>query len=460
VHPDTGTLNVSSRDLQCLPPELFDIHLGVTPEPLSLVPDVTALPIVDNPTTRRMGGDSSVAWFEQQDLEILKAGNNDILELQPELSLFGSLKVVDVSHRYASIHLTAHSLVKQLHHNKLTSLPASFADMLCLTSLDLSHNTLTSLPPALFALPRLISLDISHNVLASLPFSAPFSAKGESYTAFMGSKDRRDAFAPVLARSNVPLPALHTLKAGHNKLTADAVDAAMLPAGLSILDLSANPLGGGAFRGRQLVAAFATLGKLEELKLTRAEVSDDAFPAATLPSASFQALRLLDLSETAATAPALAAFMAPTKRELDFESTSASPRPGVVRVLVGKTLVREPWEIEADRRMRAKRGAQEAAAAALVEAQAAAAAKEEQATNVLSLGARPVVNTPAQPAAEKKPVMKEAWELDAEAGLHTAAGRRRARAAAVAAEEAATARSGAPAVTPAPCPRRRPGSLR
>ena len=37
------------------------------------------------------------SWVEAQDLVVLKARSNEIVELQPELSLFGSLKTIDVS---------------------------------------------------------------------------------------------------------------------------------------------------------------------------------------------------------------------------------------------------------------------------------------------------------------------------------------------------------------------------
>ena len=37
-------------------------------------------------------------------------------------------------------------IVSQLHNNKLTALPDSFADLTALTVVDLSHNQLTSLP--------------------------------------------------------------------------------------------------------------------------------------------------------------------------------------------------------------------------------------------------------------------------------------------------------------------------
>ena len=39
---------------------------------------------------------NSPAWFEAQDLQVLKAWNNDIIEIQHEISLFGALKVIDV----------------------------------------------------------------------------------------------------------------------------------------------------------------------------------------------------------------------------------------------------------------------------------------------------------------------------------------------------------------------------
>jgi hypothetical protein len=46
---------------------------------------------------KRGGKRDAPAWFEAQDLHILKAWNNDIIEIQHEISLFGSLKTVDVS---------------------------------------------------------------------------------------------------------------------------------------------------------------------------------------------------------------------------------------------------------------------------------------------------------------------------------------------------------------------------
>ena len=75
-----------------MPSALFEIHLGVTPEKLALVPDEPPLP-----ERVRKGSTQDTTWFEQQDLAILKAWSNEIVEIQPEIALFGSLKVIDVS---------------------------------------------------------------------------------------------------------------------------------------------------------------------------------------------------------------------------------------------------------------------------------------------------------------------------------------------------------------------------
>ena len=36
------------------------------------------------------------SWFDAQDLVVLKARTNEIVAIQPEISLFGSLKTIDV----------------------------------------------------------------------------------------------------------------------------------------------------------------------------------------------------------------------------------------------------------------------------------------------------------------------------------------------------------------------------
>lgn len=88
-----GNITLSSRSLPCIPSCLFEIHLGITPKPLDSVTE-PEYPVDENP---RRVGNKQTSWFEAQDLVVLKARSNEIVAIQPELSLFGSLKVIDVS---------------------------------------------------------------------------------------------------------------------------------------------------------------------------------------------------------------------------------------------------------------------------------------------------------------------------------------------------------------------------
>ncbi len=91
-----GSLNLATRSLPCIPSILFEIHLRVTPETLKSVSDEPSFASESSSAPRRGGKYDSPAWFEGQDLKVLKAGNNAIEEIQHEISMFGSLKVVDV----------------------------------------------------------------------------------------------------------------------------------------------------------------------------------------------------------------------------------------------------------------------------------------------------------------------------------------------------------------------------
>jgi hypothetical protein len=62
---------------------------------LKLVPNEPPLPEND-PVTPRKRATKDVNWYDAKDLEVIKACSNKIVELQPELSLFGSLKTLDV----------------------------------------------------------------------------------------------------------------------------------------------------------------------------------------------------------------------------------------------------------------------------------------------------------------------------------------------------------------------------
>lgn len=69
-------------------------------DPLQSVPDEPVLPSSE-PTkaSLRKGNRDQPSWFQAQDLTVLvlKVGNNEIEEIQRKISLFGSLKTVDVS---------------------------------------------------------------------------------------------------------------------------------------------------------------------------------------------------------------------------------------------------------------------------------------------------------------------------------------------------------------------------
>ena len=72
----TGHLNLSSRQLKVLPRILFTIHLGVEPKRLNSESDQPQSP---NKGGTEVGG---VAWYEAEDLRILKAPDNEIGEIQ------------------------------------------------------------------------------------------------------------------------------------------------------------------------------------------------------------------------------------------------------------------------------------------------------------------------------------------------------------------------------------------
>ncbi|KAL0953182.1 hypothetical protein HGRIS_004437 [Hohenbuehelia grisea] len=407
----TGSVNLSTRSLPCLPSALFEIHLGITPDKLKSVPDEPRLPPaspedVQGPGSRRhRGGHDAPAWFEAQDLQVIKAGINEILEIQHEISLFGSLKTVD------------------LHGNKLTSLPESFADLTALSTLDLSQNALTSLPVNIFALPELVNLNLAHNSLSSLPFNAPFANKSTrgnqpSSTSF---------FMPTVTRATSTLPKLLNLDISHNKISAPDIDRTIPPC-LTKFSASGNPLVASTSQNasmQELLRALASLCRLKEARFDGAAIGDDSVPSALLSPIpnSFPSLRVLDFGETKVTvAAAEAAFTGPLAgRQISFEYTNNEPPDGVVQILVGKKVVREAWEIEADRRTQVRK-------------QAAQLGEADQGDSRKVYGS----------AKAQQKTLKESWEIEAEQGLLTEGGRRRARAAAA----AAAAESANQAATP------------
>jgi Leucine-rich repeat (LRR) protein len=225
------------------------------------------------------------------------------------------------------------------------------------------------------------------------------------------------------------------LDASFNRITSSEIHNT-IPVSLIKLDLSGNPLG----LSIELLRNLSSLKKLKEIKFEKAEIGDDSFPPTLFFGTPFVALRLFDLSATQVDLDSVKEALKDMKQELTFDFSTEDPPAGVTRILVGKRIVKEPWELELERRERARVAATSSFAddwtSVVPEPRAASRSSN-------------VSPTPIQPKAVEKPkpkaVIKEAWEIEAEQGLLTEGGRRRARAA------AATAHA-QPASGPSPPP--------
>jgi len=270
------------------------------------------------------------------------------------------------------------------------SLPDSFADLASLVNLDLSHNALTSLPPHIYSLPVLSLLNISHNAFTALPFNMPF----DPATSIPAPSRRSNSFfsAPEIVRATRPLPSLTSLDASHNKIVSSAIHRSALPQNLGTFDLAYNPLGDVA----ELLMSLSALTQLVDLRMSRCNIDDTSFPTSLLTLANkstFPKLTVLGLEETRVTQTAVSKALSCLTQTIDFEApiTDARTVPmGTLAVAVGKRIVREAWEIEADRhvqRLREKRSA-------------------------VNMGGTPTPSLPPLP----QPVAKEKAEADTEQG--------------------------------------------
>ena len=318
-----------------------------------------------------------------------------------------------------------------------------------MTYIDLSHNSLTSLPRNFFALPDLATLKLSHNKFASLPFDHPFEpANIQRSRQYNGN----GFFSPEIRRADRPLPSLRVLEASFNSLTTAGINQP-IPVSLIKFDLSSNPLGPDT---RSLILRCSRLPNLKELLLNKADIDNDAFPGDLFPKASepalYPQLQLLDLGETKVTETAIRSTFTSTSKVLDFEITDSAQEPpaGTVRVVVGKRIVKEAWELEVERSIERRRGrvvpsdsgfeggGEDQASGpktvleesggyepALTEgqrrfAQARAAARVEEESHA-TIHSPPVVNEPPR----KPNVMKEPWEAEVEEGSTVGAQRLR-----------------------------------
>jgi hypothetical protein len=106
-----GKLDISSLDLHRVPPEAFQVLLGisssslarpVTPEPK----DDTVKTVKDSFANIQTGSRREVygkeqlreeVWVECEEVTLFKAGENKIEKLDIEIGAFGGLKAIDVS---------------------------------------------------------------------------------------------------------------------------------------------------------------------------------------------------------------------------------------------------------------------------------------------------------------------------------------------------------------------------
>ncbi|KAF8514885.1 hypothetical protein BU17DRAFT_94151 [Hysterangium stoloniferum] len=369
----SGSLNLTARALASIPNALFEVHLGIKPEPLKIAPKEAEEKLLSGRTVER----AQTAWFEAADLTLLKLRDNVIVEIQPEISLFGSLKILD------------------LHNNQLTVIPDSFSELVNLVVLDLSMNQLTSLPVDIATLPLLSTLDVSSNRLTALPLniSTPSITSPTRTTSF---------FAPAtIDRASKPLPSLRQLFAANNKLDAESIPVEDLPSDLTKVDIGNNALGS----AKTLIHALSQLGRLKQLLMENTSVNDETFGSVT----GFPSLELLDLGKTQVTESVGEIF---ENRPVSFDGEEIE---GGVRVILGTRIQKEAWEIAAEKPR----------------------SRHQQ------------PDTTIQSAPPKDNILqKESWEVEAEMGLLTEGGRRRARAAQAQADTTPPSTSNALSVSP------------
>ena len=284
-----------------------------------------------------------------------------------------------------------------------------------------------------------MTLNISHNAFSSLPFTAAFDENGKT-------RDYRpdSFFAPAVSRGTTPLPSLFTLEASHNNISADSIDRT-LPKSVKKLDLSDNPLGDSV----PFIEALAQLSALKELRMDRSQMSDNALPSE--PTSGFGQLKTLDLEGTQLTVDALRHYLKNLNQNITDISTSEEPPEGTLQLTVGKKIIREYWEVEAEKKAKARAATlTEPVDTWAIESQAPSEPRGRAAAAPSGVSAQKQPKPSIQP---QRAVAKESWEIDAEQGRHfrsysvstllisilpgllTEGGRRRARALAAAARE-------------------------
>ena len=150
--------------------------------------------------------------------------------------------------------------------------------------------------------------------------------------------------------------------------------------------------------------------------MSKGDIDDTSFPTSLLSPAAnvrpFPKLAVFDLEETRATKESVSAAFSAVAQTIDFEVSVDDPRripAGTLAVVARKRIMREAWEIEADRQ-----------AQRLLEKRSAVNLRAASATSAAAL-------PPPPPPPLQSVVAKEQWEIDAEQGLLSEGAQRRAR---------------------------------
>ncbi|KAK0536527.1 hypothetical protein OC834_001138 [Tilletia horrida] len=440
-----GRLNLSSRSpaLLKLPPVLFSLGDDDAPSWFSA---------------------PGLRWWERQDLRTLIAANGELEELDERVAEFRALVTLD------------------LHNNRLPELPASFFQLTNLTSLTISHNNLSVWPVALLALDNLVSLDISHNKLEALwDDAAVESARDErdkwdqqkredehqGIWASLGrdtekERKQKEAAAALVAKWSraAPFRALKTLNLASNKLNNAALGLATSssvsiswPPNLEKLDISDN-----AVLSPVVLASssqsLARLPALREIVLAGNGISDEVFRSESADLSSvLPVLSVLDLQrceiddlgrleEFFGTRFKSAGAEASQRELIRIHNRSeVTAEAGGQRVHV--LLEGNPLREEIFKQKRGLRSATTTPKKPSATQDSTADTSEQQRTpNASQAAEASQTSSTAAAAPAKAAPAKEAWELEAEAGLMTEGQRRLARIQAARKAEAEAAAAG------------------
>jgi Leucine-rich repeat (LRR) protein len=145
----SGSLNLASRKLETIPPEVFKL--------------------------KELTFEEEGKWWEREDLKRIDLSHNQISSIPPDIAQLGEfLQVFLISNnKLQSVSKEVYQLnvlVKlDLSSNQLEHLESGISSLVSLSELLLSGNALASLPEDIGDCPSLEKLDVSQNKLKTLP---------------------------------------------------------------------------------------------------------------------------------------------------------------------------------------------------------------------------------------------------------------------------------------------------